>query len=309
MRLLNVLATALVRSRAVGSKLRWGARTVGVPATVLGTARLVALRLRCPDEAEVRLRSGLTLGFDVPSQVAPALVVFRELIDPEFAFLLLVSQERGVALDAGAAIGQFTVFAARQLGLEVHAYEPSGANVRTLTRNIERNGIAGAVHVHQVALSSVAGEARFLTASNTYMSRLDVASQSQAGATVPVRRLSDEVARLGLSRLQILKVNVAGFEPDVLAGADDLLARGGADILILLIGSDSIPWYSRLVDHGYRFFFFHPKEIRLHEVTQFDEASLRHSPWPARHLIGVHRGAISRGVLGQVPIAGPLGAQ
>lgn len=289
---------------AVG-KLLWGARIVGAPATATGVLRLAALRLRRPERSRVRLRSGATLDFAVPSQVAPALVLFRELIDPEFAFLTAVSRPDWVVLDVGAAIGQFSVFAARLPVAAVHAFEPSPANLDSLTRNLELNGIADRVHVHRLALGDHDGEATFATAGNTYLSGL--ADASDVGrlqtVTVPVRRLADVVAEIGLAHVDVLKLNVAGYEPGVLAGAEPWLAAGGADVLVLLIGDESVPWYERCVEWGYHFFFYHPGERRLLPVTSFDAHTLRHPAWPARHLIALHGDAIARGLLAGVAVA------
>jgi FkbM family methyltransferase len=209
-----------------------------------------------------------------------------------------------VVLDVGAAIGQFSVFAARLPAARVHAFEPSPANLVTLHRNLELNGIADAVVVHTLALGDRDGEATFSTADNTYLSGLvEPGQEVEHSVTVPVRRLTDVVAELGITRVDVLKLNVAGYEPGVLAGGRSWLEGGGADILVLLIGDESRPWYERCVEWGYRFFFYHPKDRRLFPVAAFDQHSLRHPVWPARHLIGVHEGAIHRGVLDGVAIA------
>lgn len=287
-------------------KLLWGVRTVGLLPTVAGIGRLLSLRLRKPPRAQVLLRTGAVLEFSVPSQLAPALVLFRDLIDPEFSLLTQLARPDWVVLDVGAAIGQFSVFAARLPTAAVHAFEPSPANLTTLARNLALNSVAERVVVHAVALGAEDGEASFSTAGNAYLSRLaEPGGHADAGATtvaVRVRRLSDVVAELGLRHVDVLKLNVAGHEAKVLAGAESFLRDGGADVLVLLIGDESFPWYQRCADFGYRFFFYHPREQRLMPVTTFDSATLRHPAWPARHLIGVHRSAIERGVLGRVGV-------
>jgi FkbM family methyltransferase len=285
-------------------KLVWGARTVGTGRAVVGVARLLSLKLQRPQRASVVLASGAIMDFAVPSQVAPALVLFRDLIDPEFAFLTRVVDPGWVVLDVGAAIGQFSVFAARLPVRQVHAFEPSPENVSSLRRNLELNDVTERVRVHQLALSDHAGEALFVTSHNTYLSGLQSAdAEVDHAVPVPVQTLDETVRDLGLDRVDVLKLNVAGHEADVLAGAQELLRRGGADILVMLIGDRSIPWYERCSAWGYSFFFYHPKRGILLPVDELDPQSLRHPAWPARHLIGVHRDAIARGVLGPVEVA------
>lgn len=290
------------RLQSAAHKLRWGMRTVGVAHTVKGGARMIDLQLRRPKRAEVTLRSGPTLEFDYPSQFPPILVMFGDLIDPEYAFLRQIARPDWVIADVGAAIGQFSVFAATLPSAAVHAFEPSAANVSTLRRNLVRNGIVDKVTVNQAALSNTSGEAVFETTGSTWMSHLSQ-EPAQGGEIVPVLTLPDALERAGVTHLSVLKVNVSGFEPEVLEGAEPLLAAGKADILIMLLGLRSLPWYERIARHGYRFFYYHPIEKTLHEVTAFDEAAvLDHRPWPARHIIAVHRAAIDRGILASIPI-------
>ncbi|WP_228765050.1 FkbM family methyltransferase [Aeromicrobium sp. S22] len=287
--------TAQVRNAV--TKLFWGVRAVGPSRTLVGLMRLAVLRVRARPEGVVRLRSGPILGFANPSQLVPTLVVFGDYIDPEMAFLRRVSRADWVVVDVGAAIGQFTVFAAKLPVAHVHAFEPSGDNVRTLEANLDRNGITSRVSVHQIAVSDCTGRMLFPTAQNPFLSRLDRSERPGAGATVDVRTLGEVLEDLGLDRVSCLKINVAGFEAEVLAGAEPFLARQSADVLIILISEGSLPWFAKIASHGYRFFFFAPPTGRLHEVWDVDDVLRHERPWPARHLIGASRAAIDRGLL------------
>jgi len=292
------------RARAGVDKLRWGVRVTGWPAALMGGLRLALLKLTKPSTAEVRLReSGASLAFAYPSQLVPALVVFGDLIDPEYPFLESVAQPGWTFLDVGAAIGQFTVFAAFSTRGSVHAFEPSSDNIATLQHNIERNGIGDRVTIHRLALADRSGEADFATAKNAFMSRLD-AIGAGTGSRVVVDTLTNVVDRLGIAHVSVLKINVAGFEPEVIAGARTVLARGFADVLVLLIGRRSYGAYRDLSALGYRFFFFHPRERRLHEVSSLDDDGLiRNRPWPARHVLGIWSDALEDVLGDRVAIA------
>lgn len=287
------------RLRTAWDKLRWGLQAVGPGRVAGGMARLATLHLRRPARSEVRLRSGTIMEFDYPSQLPPMLVVFRDLIDPEYAFLRTVTKPGWTVVDVGAAIGQFTLFAA-ELGAQVHAFEPSGRNVATLERNLRRNGVAGRVQVHYLALSAAEGEAHFETNPRAWLSRLD---RSAGGELVKVRRLADTLADLSLRHVSVLKINVSGYEPTVLEGSWPVLEAERVDILVLLLGLESLPLYERIARLGYRFFFFHPGRRVLHEVTAFDRSSvLDHRPWPARHIIAIRAGAIEKGMVSSLTI-------
>lgn len=279
--------TAIARIRNGASKLHWGIRAVGLLATARGMARWLEITLLRPPQAEAKVSSGYILEFKYPSQFPSAIVMFGDLIDPEFAFMQQIAQPDWIVVDVGAAIGQFAIFAAKLPCTIVHAYEPSGANTAMLRHNVKRNDVLGRVQVHQLALSNVNGESIFETAGNTWVSQLR--PDAHGGEVVLVRTLTSELQRLGLDRLNVLKVNVAGFEPEVLEGAMPLLADGKIEILILLLGLPSLKWYAEIAGHGYRFFYYHPVERLLYEVTSFDASSvLDYRPWPARNIIGIH---------------------
>lgn len=287
---------SLKRLRVAADKLAWGMRVVGPLATSRGMIRMGALQLRRPPRARIRLACGPVLEFAYPGQYPPVLVLFGDVIDPEFAFLREIAHPGCTVVDVGAAIGQFTVFAAALLDAKVYAFEPSGFNIATLRANLDRNGVADQVSVHQVALSSSEGEGDFATAPTAFTSRLDTPSESSE--RVPIRLLSSMLEEIDVDHVDILKVNVAGFEPAVLEGAMPVLAAGRVDVLILLLGLSSLAWYARIATLGYRFFYYHPRRRSLHEVERFDEeAVLSHMPWPARHIIAVRAGAVSDGLV------------
>jgi FkbM family methyltransferase len=276
-------------------KLRWGVAVVGPFATARGLVRFAGLRLRRPLRAQVTLRSGFSLSFLYPSQAAPILLIFGDLVDPEYPFLRAIARPDWRVVDVGAAIGQFTVFSAKLPAAVVHAFEPSSQNVESLKLNLRNNRVEDRVSVHQLALSDHEGQMAFATDAVAFTSGLSERPRVSAGAveTVPVRRLDAYARDLGLERISVLKINVAGHEPEVVEGADELLRGLRADVLVLLVGLRSIPYYERLASYGYRFFFYHPARRTLHEVTTFDEPTFQTPPWPARHLIGLTPDMIS----------------
>lgn len=286
------LDAARARAASVLSKIRWGGQVVGYPRTAMGAARLASLRIRRPAVAQVVLRSGGTIVFDYPGQMAPALVVFGDVIDPELLLLPALLAPGSVVLDAGAAIGQFTVVAGRIDGVTLHSYEPSSANMASLQRNIDLNGLTARVTVHRAALSSQPGEATFHTSANTYLSGLGAAAGGGAEETVPVRTVDAELERLGVDRLDLLKVNVAGYESDVLRGALESFSRGKVGALIVLIGEAVIPVLEEVRALGYGFYFFIPRTKTLHPVSRLTAETLTSPPTPARHVIGLSRDSV-----------------
>lgn len=302
----TAVASVVDRLGAAADKLRWGVRVVGPMATLGGAWRTATLFASRPARGEVRLRSGPILEFDYPEQFPPTLMVFGDLIDPEFAFLERVARPRWRIVDVGAAIGQFSLFAAMCIpGAIVDAFEPSSANVATLRRNLVRNRVEGRVVVHQAALSRHKEAARFATAPKTWMSQLAAADSTGAGLEdVAVNTLDAVLDELVIDHVDILKINVAGFEPAVIEGAMRSLHDGRITVMVLLLGLPSLPHYAAIAALGYRFFYYHPLKRMLFEVTRFDAASvLNYRPWPARHILAIHGEAVDRLLAGRVEIS------
>jgi FkbM family methyltransferase len=296
------MATRLSRLSVARNKAAWGISTVGLARSARGFATLAGLSVRRPTHATVSLRSGYDLRFAYPSQLPTMLVSFGDLVDPEYPFLRRIARPGMVVVDVGAAIGQFTVFAARLPGATVHAFEPSSSNLETLHSNLQLNHVTGNVSVHQVALGAQHGTGRFETAGRTWVSGLDPTGRSETAETVPVRTLPEQLAELGIEHVDVLKVNVAGYEPEVLTGALPVLREGRVDVLILLLGLRSMAHYRSLLEIGYRLFFFEPRASRLHEVLRGDESLLACRPSPARHIIAMRGRAMAAGLAHGVPI-------
>ena len=297
---------AMRRLNVVGDKLSWGLRAAGPFAMAAGAMRFVKIWLTRPAQSQMRLRSGAILEFDYPGQFPPTLVLFGDFIDPEFPFLQLVAKPRWQVVDVGAAIGQFSMFSVVCLpGARVEAFEPSRVNTETLQRNIERNGVEGRVTVHQMALSNRKEMARFATAPKTWMSQLLApdSGDDTDSELVGVDTLDAVAQATGLDHIHLLKINVAGFEPQVLEGAMETLRAGRVDVMVLLLGLASLPHYAVIAELGYRFFYYHPRQRCLFEVTRFDEDSLlAHRPWPARHILVIRSAAVADLVGGIMPI-------
>jgi FkbM family methyltransferase len=297
------------RFESAAYKLRWGLHVAGPLATLLGAFRTAAILISRRPQGEVHLRSGPVLEFAFPEQFPPTLTMFGDLIDPEFAFLKRVARPNWRVIDVGAAIGQFTLFATMCLpASRVDAFEPSSANIATLKRNLERNGVVERVTVHQAALSDRKETAHFATASKNWMSQLVTSgSPSEGTEEVAVDTLDTVLADLGIGHVNVLKINVAGFEPAVINGAMAKLRAQEVDVMVLLLGLPSLPHYAAIAELGYRFFYYHPFKRTLHEVESFDaDAVLNHRPWPARHIIAIRDAALKPLISGRVSVASKL---
>ena len=153
-----------------------------------------------------------------------------------------------VALDIGAHIGVYSIVLSRLLtNGTVHSFEPT-ETVRMLRENLAAHGCAN-VAVHEVALGARSGD-------------IDEPIYRIWGAE-PDRRsyhfstVDDFVRSAGLTRLDFVKIDVDGFDLNVLEGAAETLARHDPWVVVELnhalatrgrsVG-EALRW---LIDQGY----------------------------------------------------------
>lgn len=145
---------------------------------------------------------------------------FEEVILEELVRRVRVS---GIVVDAGAHIGNHTVYFARHLRhLAIHAFEPWPANLALLRRNVTQ---FASVVVHGFALSD-----------RSHLIHLEEDANLGHVRVVDVGGYAVDASPLdavGLpSGVTLLKVDVEGHEPQVLAGAAETIARDRPLILV-----------------------------------------------------------------------------
>lgn len=130
----------------------------------------------------------------------------------------------GVFVDVGANQGDFTLLAASLVGPagRVVAFEPDPDNVAALRENLRLNGFAN-VEVRAVALADEAGSATLHRSAISGWHSLNEGGNTggRPPITVALERLDD----LGLTRLDVLKIDVEGAENAVIRGAMNTLHR------------------------------------------------------------------------------------
>jgi FkbM family methyltransferase len=133
-----------------------------------------------------------------------------------------------VFCDVGANIGQHSLFMS-QFASRVHAFEPYAAVSARLESHLELNHIDN-VTLHKLGLGDSNGTLPFYapTGSNTGIGSFAAESQRRGNTPAGALRIArgDEyLADLELPRIEVMKIDVEGFERKVLSGLQQTLAR------------------------------------------------------------------------------------
>ncbi len=134
-------------------------------------------------------------------------------------------------LDIGAHVGQYTLIASGDVGPSgrVHAFEPNPANFARLEANLALNGFAHATP-HALAISDRSGEATLYVPphDNTGESALHPCIEGMGETIVRGATLDEWAPDADLGsppHIDVVKIDVQGFEEKVLRGAAETLQR------------------------------------------------------------------------------------
>jgi FkbM family methyltransferase len=228
------------------------------PATLF---RRISLRFTWPESQQARVDLPWGAQIEVNLNEAIGNEIFRQrvfdLAVSECAWRLLCAGDR--VIDAGANIGYMTLlFAARVSGAgSVDSFEPHPAVRATLERNVRNQP---QVTVHSTALGAERGSATLFESDYFTINQGSASIANVPGAedrrgvqhSVKVEALDD---LFPTETFALLKIDVEGFETQVVAGAERLLRDGRVANVIYedhTLGESGLA--SSLTSHGYTVF-------------------------------------------------------
>ncbi|MDR2777344.1 MAG: FkbM family methyltransferase [Rickettsiales bacterium] len=169
--------------------------------------------------------------------------------------------DRGsVVLDVGANIGNHTLWWSKvtdAVGVKrVYAFEPIDLTFSALRRNIEINGLSGdRVIINEIGLGKDEGTA-VIDGKYDYhdVGRTSIRAETKGGAPFKIIPLDGYVKSVKFKdkKIDFIKIDVEGFEEDVLLGAKETLKKY-SPIIFIEIFPDKFDRVNRLLDSlGYR---------------------------------------------------------
>jgi FkbM family methyltransferase len=215
------------------------------------------------NDARLLVRPGMT---GATGNVYAGLHEFEDM-----AFVLHALRPEDLFIDVGANVGSYSVLAAKAVGASVVAFEPIATTFRHLQDNLALNAISARVDARQVCVGRAAGTVEMTNQQDT-VNHVVVGEESAEAIRVPVVTLDETLA--GRAPF-LLKLDVEGYESEVLHGASKTLANPAVQCLILEINS-SADRYGRseqellalTAAHGFTRCAYSPYERRLQPNAQ-----------------------------------------
>lgn len=146
----------------------------------------------------------------------------------EVALLRRLIRPGDVVVDVGANIGFYSLLFSRLVGEggRVHAFEPSRDNWDLLLKNIRLNSLTNVIS-NRAALSDRAGKSTLYVNKESGLNSLGKTHRGEVSHVeeVPCTTLDDYLASEKISKVNLLKIDVEGYDGHVLRGARELLDR------------------------------------------------------------------------------------
>lgn len=195
----------------------------------------------------------------------------------EMAFVLHLLRPGDLLVDVGANIGSYSVLAAGGAGAHCIAFEPGSAAFAWLERNIRVNNITALTQCHLQAVGAGLGQVALSIHGDTVNHVLSNPEPTDDFARVAMTTLDATLA--GRAPL-MLKIDVEGFETEVLNGAAQTLSNTVLRCLLLELnrsgeryGHSDEAIRRRLRAEGFEECVYQPFERRLRERSVQDAVS------------------------------------
>lgn len=244
----------LNKGRRFAAFARWARWQVG--------SRLVpgAIAVTFVNDVQILVEPGMT---GATGNVYAGLHEFQDM-----SFVLHSLRPGDLFVDVGANIGSYTLLAGGAAGAECMAIEPISSSFIRLERNVALNGLLPRVTPLNVAIGHEEGKIRFTTGLDTENHALDE-KEAETCDTQEVRITTlDNV--VGDLKPTLIKIDVEGFETNVINGAQHVLALNALDAVLIELnglgrryGFDEEDVHRRMLESGFNPYTYLPFDRSL----------------------------------------------
>jgi FkbM family methyltransferase len=199
----------------------------------------------------------------------------------------------GVVFDVGANVGNWASYALSvNREIELHCFEPSKA---TYARLAEKRWPSN-VHINNLGLGEVEGvETLHVVANESALNSMYVRRGTESGQPATVESVSittvdDYCTKNGITRIDLAKIDVEGYEYRVLKGMSKTLTRGFVRTIQFEYGGCNLDARVTLGDiwhflelHRFKLHKLYPEGLRRVEKYRQSLETFKYSNWVAIH--------------------------
>jgi FkbM family methyltransferase len=192
----------------------------------------------------------------------------------DMGFLLHFLREEDLFVDIGANVGAYTVLASGEIKSRTIAVEPVPDTYNNLVENVSVNQMSDRVETLNIGLGSSKSTLKFTRSLDT-VNHVAVEGDKDV-IEVNVDTLDNVLASKPGPAL--IKIDVEGFETEVLNGAPNTLKNTDLKAIIIELngsgdryGYDESAIHQLLVDHGFSPFHYEPSTRVLTELSMFGD--------------------------------------
>jgi FkbM family methyltransferase len=244
-------------NRTSVNKILSGIQRYGLLRAINGSTAFLKCKLLRPKTGITStITDGLIVHFQYPTQFLPTLILFRELVEPEYEFLRQSLTKDSTFFDVGGGIGTYSVFVARLTSGPIHTFEPVEENITTINCNLHANSVDSRVRLNRIALSNKEGFGHMKKDAHLFCSRLSDVSMQSYDDSIRVTTLDAYCLEEKVDHIDVLKIDVEGHEREVIEGARGLLRDKKIDVIILEVYSELDDFYDSLKYLGFNYFYY-----------------------------------------------------
>jgi FkbM family methyltransferase len=175
-----------------------------------------------------------------PMVLSPRLRNYPEVYEPDIWPLLMSEIKAGDTFaDVGTCYGLYSIAVGRRVGAggKVFAFEPDGNNFSLAEENVRLNNLQRIIDLRRAAVSDTAGVVHFAAGRST---ESHIAADAGPG-TVAVDCVTLDGVFAG-RRVDVLKIDVEGYEEPVLRGARQLLSDASRAPRVIFLEVHPFAW-------------------------------------------------------------------
>lgn len=265
--------TNVVIYNILGSKL-----STKLACSPLGKLLLSILFKEKKDIGIYTTNEGLKFEMDSAEAVNSGVVILGSWNQFETNVLKAILQPGDVVIDVGAFMGSYSLLVSKLIGGEgkVYAFEPSPDHLRKLKRNILLNNFRN-IQTFNLALSNKKGVVKFYVAGSRSSLMKNEAESHMDKKVKPIKvkavTLNDFVNKERIKHIDFIKIDVEGWDLQVLKGASNILkGKDAPDIMVEVIddqlkraGSSSYDLIKYMKSFAYTPYIFTRNGLRPYE--------------------------------------------